>query len=176
MTKELRVMVGIPGSGKSTWLNREVGFQEGDHYNVAVISRDNVRKSFVGEANPNNSKSYFSREDEVFTEFIRQINEAMEVGLDIVFVDATHISRASRAKLLSRLRPDPNTVLVFDVIDCGLETCLARNATRTGFARVPDSAIKNMWKNYKAPTEEEFSNYLYGFKKVVINHHNTETE
>lgn len=176
MTQELKVMVGIPGCGKSTWANRETQFLEEEKATTAIISRDEIRKSFVGEANPNNSNSYFGREDEVFEEFIRQINEAMEIGIDYVFVDATHISRASRAKLLSRLRPDPNTVLTFEVMDCGLDTCLARNATRTGFARVPDSAIKNMKKGYRPPTMEEFSNYLYGFKKVTINHHNTEKE
>ena len=176
MTQELKVMVGIPGCGKSTWANREVQFLEEEMATTVIISRDEVRKSFVGEANPNNSNSYFGREDEVFEEFVRQINEAMEIGIDYVFVDATHISRASRAKLLSRLRPDPNTVLIFEVMDCGIDTCLARNATRTGFARVPDSAIRNMKKNYKAPTPQEFSNYLYGFKKVVIKHHDTEKE
>lgn len=168
MTIELKVMVGVPGSGKSTWLEREAKFLEADGFHVATISRDEIRKSFIGDSD------YFSREREVFEEFIRQINEAMEIGFDYIFVDATHISPASRAKLLGRLRPDPSTNLSFEVIDCGLETCLARNAARTGFARVPDSAITKMHKQFSAPTHKEFETYKYGFNKVIINRHNTE--
>lgn len=173
MTFELKVMVGIPGSGKSTWANQEAKYLEADGATVAIISRDCVRKSFVGDANPNTG-AYFNREREVFNEFIRQINEAMEIGINYVLVDATHISPASRAKLLGMLRPDPSTQLTFEVIDCGLDTCLARNAMRTGFARVPDSAIQRMKRDFRNPTLDEFSTYQYGFSKVVINHHNSE--
>lgn len=173
MTKELKVMVGIPGCGKSTWANKEMMLLEAEGFTVAVISRDEVRKSFIGENVPN-SKAYFSRERNVFDKFINEINDAMEIGIDYVFVDATHISPESRAKLLGRLRPDPSTELVFEVMDCGIETCLNRNSNRTGFARVPDAAIRNMANGYKNPTQEEFSNYKYGFKGVVINHHNVE--
>lgn len=171
MTKQLRVMVGVPGSGKSTWLKKRVECLEADGFHVAVISRDEIRKSFIGE-----NEDYFSHEIEVFDEFIRQINEAMEIGFDYVFVDATHISRGSRAKLLGRLRPDPSTDLVFEVIECGLATCLARNAKRTGFARVPDSAIHKMYRGYKSPTLQEFANTQYGFRGVAIHHYNTEEE
>lgn len=173
MTQELRIMVGIPGCGKSTWANKEVNYLEADGIHAVIISRDAVRHSFVGDANPN-SGAYFNREKEVFNAFITEINEALEAGIDHVFVDATHISQQSRAKLLGRLRPDPSTDLVFEVMECSLETCLARNATRTGFARVPDSAIRNMAKGYKPPTLDEFQNYKYGFNNVKIRENNTE--
>lgn len=173
MTKELKVMVGIPGCGKSTWANKEMMLLEADGFITAVISRDDVRKSFIGEINPN-SKAYFSHEKEVFDKFINEINDAMEIGIDYIFVDATHISPASRAKLLGRIKPDPSTQLVFEVMDCSIDTCLKRNANRTGFSRVPDAAIRNMANGYKNPTQEEFSKYKYGFKSVIINHHNVE--
>lgn len=169
MTKQLRVMIGVPGSGKSTWLEKQVNYLEADGFHVAVISRDEIRKSFIGE-----NEDYFSHEIEVFDEFIRQINEAMEIGFDYVFVDATHISRGSRAKLLKRLRPGSSTDLVFEVIECSLATCLTRNAKRTGFARVPDSAIHKMYRGYRPPTLQEFANTYYGFRGVAINHYNTE--
>lgn len=168
MTIEIKVMVGIPGSGKSTWANKEAEYLEADGFHTAIISRDEVRKSFVGDG------EYFSREDEVFEEFIRQINECLEVGIDYVFVDATHISQGSRAKLLSRLRPDSRTRLVFEVCDCGIDTCIARNNLREGFAKVPESAIRKMARGFKAPTPAEFQLYKYGFKDVKINHHEME--
>ena len=168
MTLEVKVMVGIPGSGKSTWANKEAQYLEADGFHTAIISRDEVRKSFIGDG------EYFSREDEVFEEFIRQINECLEVGIDYVFIDATHISQGSRAKLLSRLRPDGRTRLVFEICNCGIDTCIARNNLRTGFAKVPESAIRKMSRGYRSPTPAEFELYKYGFKDVEINYHEME--
>lgn len=168
MTIEVKVMVGIPGSGKSTWANKEAELLEMDGFHTAIISRDVIRESFIGD------KDYFSRENEVFEEFVRQINECLEIGIDYIFVDATHISQGSRAKLLGRLRPDGKTGLSFEVCDCGIDTCIARNNLRKGFSKVPDSAIRKMARGFRPPTPAAFELYKYGFKDVKINHHNME--
>lgn len=168
MTIEVKVMVGIPGSGKSTWANKEAELLEMDGFYTAIISRDVIRESFIGD------KDYFSRENEVFEEFVRQINECLEIGIDYIFVDATHISQGSRAKLLGRLRPDGKTGLSLEICDCGIDTCIARNNLREGFSKVPESAIRKMARGYRSPTPAEFELYKYGFKDVKINHHNME--
>ena len=49
MTIEVKVMVGIPGSGKSTWAHKEAELLEMDGFHTAIISRDEIRKSFVGD-------------------------------------------------------------------------------------------------------------------------------
>lgn len=172
-TQEVKVMVGIPqpASGKSTWIKNEIARLEEEHKTVAVISRDVVRFSMLADG-----EDYFAHEDEVFAEFIRQINEAMEVGIDIVFVDATHISSGSRFKLLSQLLPDPSTHLTFEVIDTPIEICLERNEKRKGRAKVPESALRRMAKNARFPKFLEFSNTYYGFKDISINIHKMEVE
>lgn len=38
MTNQLRVMVGVLGVGKSTWLKKQVKYLEADGFHVAVIS------------------------------------------------------------------------------------------------------------------------------------------
>lgn len=162
MTQELRVMVGIPASGKSTWAEAEARRLEEEHKTVAIISRDAVRFSMLKDG-----EDYFAHEDEVFEEFIRQVNECMELGIDVVFVDATHISPGSRFKLLSRLVPDPNTHLVFDVMNTPVAECLNRNMNRKGKARVPNSAIRNMVRGFRAPTISEFPDTM-GFKDITI--------
>lgn len=163
MTQELRVMVGIPGSGKSTKVAQDSAMLEEEHRTVAVISRDAVRFSMLKD-----DEEYFSHEDEVFDEFIRQINECMEVGIDVVFADATHISPASRFKLLSRLLPDPNTKLVFEVMNTSVAECLNRNQKRDGRERVPHTAIRRMAKGFQPPCLSEFPDN-YGFKDITIN-------
>lgn len=166
MTTELKVMVGIPGSGKSTWVKQEVERIEEEHRTTCVVSRDFVRQSILTDRD-----SYFDKEVEVFDEFVRQINEAMELGIDVVFADATHISPASRAKLLGRLIADSHTKLTFEVIDVPVETALERNAQRTGVARIPDSAIKKMKKGFSIPTEKEFPKTNWGFSNIEVRVH-----
>lgn len=163
MTRELRIVVGIPASGKSTFIWQEVERLEFEGNTVGVISRDTIRFSMLEEG-----EDYFAREDEVFDEFVRQINEAMEVGIDVVFADATHVSSASRFKLLSRLLPDPNTSLVFEVMDTPVAECLNRNIKREGRERVPNMAIRNMAKGFRKPTMSEFPD-TFGFKDITIN-------
>lgn len=169
MTTELKVMVGVPGSGKSTWVEQEIARLEDDHRTTCVVSRDFVRKSLL-----NDHDGYFDKETEVFNEFVRQINEAMELGIDVVFADATHISPASRAKLLGRLAADPHTKLTFEVIDVPLDVAIKRNAQRSGFARVPDSAIKNMKKGFSIPSAKELPKTKWGFLDIKINVHGYE--
>lgn len=166
MTQEVKVLVGIPASGKSTWIQQEVDRLEEEHKTTCVISRDYVRQSILKDG-----EDYFARETEVFNEFVRQINEAMELGIDVVFVDATHINFASRNKVLSRLVVDPRTNLTFEVMTTSPATCLNRNSLRTGFARVPNSAIQNMARGFKIPNDSEFPEDKWGFNEIKVNVH-----
>lgn len=162
INQRIHLMVGCPGSGKSTYIAKHLCDKS------ICISRDEVRKSFVGEdVNDNN---YFSREDEVFDKFIELINQAINNGYEHIYIDATHISEPSRAKVLKRIKVKDDTALVLEVFNTPLEVCLERNAKRTGFARVPDSAINNMWRGFRFPRLNEF-NGKYGFKQVSINEH-----
>ena len=171
MKRELRVMVGIPASGKSTWIKEEVAALQREQKTSKVISRDVIRFSMLKDED-----EYFVHEEQVFVEFVRQINEALNSDVNAVFVDATHISKGSRIKLLSKLNPPENTELIFEVMDTPLEECLARNATRTGRACVPETAIRNMAAGFKIPNEDELFKYTNNntFAKSTINFHRKE--
>lgn len=146
---KLNIMVGVPGSGKSTWCKNHI--QLGDSY----ISRDKIRFSYLQDG-----EDYFSKENMVFNEFIRQINLALKNG-KTVYADATHLNKASRDKLKNRLSNIDEVNAI--VIDVSLETALQRNANRQGRAFVPETVIKNMFETtYTIPTKEEgFDNIIY---------------
>lgn len=159
----IHLMVGVPGTGKSTWIETVME----NMTSARCISRDKVRASI----NQNIDENYFEKEKAVFAEFVRQINEAIKDGVQDIFIDATHINSKSRAKILRELRPKAHTTLMCEVIDVSLDTAMERSSRRSGWQRVPDTVIQNMWESFKAPTEKEFSNNTFGFERVVIRFH-----
>ena len=60
----LYISCGVPGSGKSTFLNKTKGEEE------VVISRDEIRFSLLKEG-----EAYFAHEEEVFRIFCNTIAE-----------------------------------------------------------------------------------------------------
>lgn len=147
--KKVWLLVGIPGSGKSTWVNKKL--HELEAGSAVVISRDMIRFGILEQC----GGDYFAYEDEVWDLFVRSIQSSIDHPfIEDIFVDATHISKGSRNKILNaiNLNGAEKNCVVFKV---PLEICLERNATRTGLALVPDKAIHNMYKSFSIPAKSE---------------------
>ena len=98
---ELRVMVGIPGSGKSSYIKRESDRLTSQGQKVRVISRDAIRFSLVGE-----NDEYFSKEKQVFEKFITSINSAvLSNTFDVIFCRNVliYFKVEDQEKILNRL-------------------------------------------------------------------------
>ena len=135
-------MSGLPGSGKSTWVKKQLNNKGG-----FWASRDAMRFSMVSEDEP-----YFERENEVFNAWIAQICEALaNPMIEDIYIDATHLNDRSREKTLSRLPKENINKITNVVFLVPIETCLERNAQRTGREVVPEDAIRNMQKFFKMP-------------------------
>ena len=145
MKNKLYIMVGCPGSGKSTYAKK--------HFPHALyVSRDEIRFDLVAE-----NEEYFSKEDEVFIEFINTINIGLAMGNDVV-ADATHLNSRSRNKLLKNLDPYliRNIEIIAVIMTTPLNECIKRNENRKGTrSYVPPEVIKKMYHSFKAPTFEE---------------------
>lgn len=146
--KILTLMCGIPGSGKSTYLRENAPA-------AAVVSRDAIRFSMVSP-----EEEYFSKETEVFKEFVRQINESIKKN-PVTYVDATHINKKSRAKVLRAVDLSLVDEVHAIVASVPLEICLIRNAKREGREKVPEAHIMSMYRSFTMPTEEEGFSDIY---------------
>ena len=141
-SKRVWLLSGLPGSGKSTWIQRQI-LEKGGVW----CSRDAVRFAIVREDEP-----YFERETEVFNAWIAQICDALCNPLvEDIYVDATHLNDRSREKTLSRLPKENINKITNVVFMVPIEVCLERNRQRTGRAVVPDEVIQNMAKSFRLP-------------------------
>lgn len=139
------LMVGCPGSGKSTFLKKYANDGQ-------IISRDAIRFDLLAE-----DDDYFAKEEEVFKAYIDFIQSYLDKDVN-VYADATHLNERSRNKLLDNLDLS-KTSLNAIVFLTPLEECLKRNAGRTGRARVPDNVLTDMYNRYRDPKEDKKYNY-----------------
>ena len=136
-------MVGMPGSGKSYWLKENAWPQ-------SVVSRDKIRFSMLKEG-----EDYFEHEPEAYREFVKQIQEKLDGDFGRVYADATHISWASRRKLLNRLNLEGVKVHII-LIKTGLKECKYNNSLREGKERVDESVIEDFYNWFEDPKLDRY--------------------
>lgn len=140
----LAIMIGVPGSGKSTIVKKICNMNPKD---FDYVSRDEIRFKMLDERG---LTDYFAVENEVVETFYSQIQEKLDKNPDkLIFADATHTSEKARKSLLDSLNLENVEMIIALEMDIPLETCLARNAQRTGREQVPIKAIINMYKAMK---------------------------
>ena len=156
----LIMFCGIPGSGKSTEARRMAGSLAARGITVEYISRDELRFSMIS-----NESEYFSKEKEVFNKFVEKMNNSLNKN-DCTIIDATHISKASRAKILRRVEDPTNVRLLVLYLTTPLDVCMRQNDLRTGRERVPQEVIEGMAEQFEEPTEKEFVGF--GFDTIEV--------
>lgn len=160
----LYVICGVPGSGKSTYIenlmmNIEKLTMKAKN-DILWVSRDEIRYSLFGGVENVTLDNYYSKENQVRANFYEIINKGLMAGYDNVFADATHLTPASRKGLLKRIYAHHKENIAI-VMTTPLPICLERNETREGIRKVPSAIIRKMWDSFQAPTCDE------GFSKII---------
>ena len=144
------MMVGLPGCGKST-TSQELKTSKTNGGDWVHLSSDEIREE-LGDVS----------HSEVFSEMQRRAVAAISAGRDVIY-DATNLSRKHRMAALAALNKKgvPETYKACYMFPAPVSVCKARNAQRTGKARVPDEVIDRMLCSFKVPVEQEGFDHIY---------------
>jgi predicted kinase len=144
-------MIGVPGSGKSTWIKNQDWA-----LGLTVVSTDD----FVEDYAKTQGKTY----SEVFDEYMptavdlmaKAVVHAREHGHDIIW-DQTSTTEKSRARKFRMLPDYEHIAVVFKTPDA---TELARRLASRPGKNIPDHVIRSMIDHFEMPTQEE------GFREI----------
>ena len=145
------MMIGVPGSGKSTYAKNLIKFMNymDKKRNIDYISRDEIRFSLLKEGD-----AYFSRENQVYKIFTNKIRESLKAGNDVI-IDATHMTWGSRHKMFKTLTNIKNLEVIGIWMRTPFTKCYENNNKREGLSKVPEDALKNMIEHFEEPELKE---------------------
>jgi predicted kinase len=136
--------VGLPGSGKSTWLARQ---------GVVPLSSDMLRRLLLdNEDDQTANRSIF-----LVLRFL--LRKRLQLKRPVTYIDATHLSPWERKPYLhlAKLHGCEVEAIWFDE---PFETCQTRNQNRDRV--VPSDVMQKMAQRLQPPTLEE------GFSRILI--------
>jgi predicted kinase len=137
---QLTMMIGLPGSGKSTWIEHNLSM------GVVVLSPDAyLERQYGYQWSP-------SRAAEAWAHEYQRFGPLLLAEKRIVW-DATFLTPISRAAPLHTAKGFGYSVCAV-VVAAPLETCLARNEERMR-PPVPNTRLQEMYSTMVLPTELE---------------------
>ena len=145
----LYVLIGIQGSGKSTWARANAG-----RLDAVIVASDEIRNELVADGlDPTHLG------DRVFAILEERLGEHLAAGRNVI-ADATHARRAWRANEVAVARRfDARTVAIW--FDLPLAVCQARNGRKPGGEHwgdriIPMAVLHDMAENFEPPGLDEF--------------------
>ena len=170
--RNLVVLRGCPGAGKSTWI-KENGLEP------YTLSPDNIRQMVSAPiyTEEYNTDFTISQENEsyVWSLLFEMLEKRMQNG-DFTIIDATHSRSSDFSRYNSLCETYRYRKYVVSFTDVPMEVCKQRNLEREPLKRVPEQVIEKMYARFATQEKtsgwkdiprdkfwETFSNQLYNF-------------
>jgi predicted kinase len=143
MRPRIVVLVGLPGSGKSTYVKSLAG----------VLSSDEIRRLLCDDVTNQ------SIHRETFATLLWLLKARLELKRPVTYIDATNLTIAERRPYI-KIACDHGCVAEAILFGVPVKECQRRNRRRDRV--VPDEVIEKMAGRMVAPTTRE------GFARVII--------
>lgn len=158
-TKEAIMLIGMPGSGKSTWIKNFLAGKDPSQW--AVISTDDILERWGSEKGLTYAQafSHFNFKH-VKNEMFKELGAAIKAGKNVIF-DQTNMTAKSRAEKLKLLPADySKKAIVWSLPEPELKRRAEKRHAETG-KLIPPQIVASMARTYVAPTKAE------GFNKIT---------
>lgn len=153
----IMIMVGLPGSGKSTYISTLLEY----YTDYAVLSSDSLIEDYA--------KSIGKTYNEVFKDAIKQCEAQLRIMFQDavaskrnIIIDQTNLTVKKRAYILSHVPKDYSKIVVY--FDIGLDIVkerLKQREAETG-KYIPWNVVQDMYSRLEVPTLEE------GFDEMLL--------
>lgn len=153
MFKYVHVIVGLPGSGKSTWIKENVFDPK-----VRILSTDNIIQDYADTHGMTYNECFEDQIGEATKTFFNSINEAVKDGVSFI-VDRTNLNKKSRKRILDMIPDDYIKVCVY--VTCENDICHEYRLQNRPGKTIPSRIVESMKKSFEMPTADE------GFKSIV---------
>ena len=155
MSKEFIMFVGVPCSGKSTFIRDCMPLPDSEDW--VIISTDNIIEERAKAQGKTYSEIFDAEIKSATTEMNLRVQQAVKDNKNIWW-DQTNITASSRKKKLSQIPKSYHKIAV--LVEEQLNVILERNNNRPGKV-IPEKVIRDMFNNLEVPSLSE------GFDCVV---------
>jgi len=162
------MLIGLPGSGKSTYIKNSISLEYPDK-EFFIASTDNKIEEWALKNNMNYTQAWQSiseSKDENLSmktfekKMFEEMKNAILENKDII-VDRTNMSSKVRKKFLELIPKSYSKIaVVFKISSEELNNRLKKREQETG-KHIPDFVMSSMSKSYEEPTKEEFDKIIF---------------
>jgi len=146
--KEIILLIGLPASGKSTYISKMKGKYD-------IVSNDLYVEKIAKKMKITYTEAFDKiNRDDTLGNTRKEFDKAISKGRSVI-IDNTNMNKKERSYFVNNAPKDYKRIaIIFKVNDSELKKRLEKRGKETGKI-IPDEVIKKMKSKYEPPTKEE---------------------
>lgn len=140
------MMIGLPGSGKSTWIKQNLP-------GIKVLSTDDLIEKYAADKGKTYSEVFTKAAPLASAKFDQQLKKAAKDG-ESVIIDQTNMGKKSRMNKIAPFKNHYKVAIMVSADPVELKLRLKHRAEMTG-KNIPEKVIDQMARSFQPITTDE---------------------